>query len=145
MSNRKTRIEIWNEGEKFTRRWIEVLCGFLQGDSYSPFGFCIFEIPACKLLQQSKGYRLGENGNRNVRRIHRFLADDLMQYQESHKVLKDMNDIIVQAGHNTGACYLVSKWAGIVFEDRKMVRGERLSVLDKSMQTMDPDENKIYM
>ena len=34
----KTRLEIWNEGEKMTSRWIRVLCGFLQGDSYSPVG-----------------------------------------------------------------------------------------------------------
>ena len=32
----KTRLEVWNGNEKMTSRWIRILCGFLQGDSYSP-------------------------------------------------------------------------------------------------------------
>ena len=44
----KTRLEIWSKGEKITSRWINISCGFLQGDSYSPVGFCISEIPVCR-------------------------------------------------------------------------------------------------
>ena len=43
----KPRLEIWSKGEKMTSRWINISCGFLQEDSYSPFGFCISEIPVC--------------------------------------------------------------------------------------------------
>ena len=92
MSKWNTRPEIWNEGEKFTSRWIEILCVYLKGDSYSPVVFCISEIPVCKLPQQSKGYSMGEPGNRKVSRS--LSADDLKQYQEIHKVLKDVNEII---------------------------------------------------
>ena len=57
--------------------WIDIMCGFLQGDSYSPVGFCISEIPVCKLLQQSKGYRIGTPGNwsisKNPQSVHRLL------------------------------------------------------------------------
>ena len=117
MSKWKTRLEIWNEGEKVTiSRWIEIQCGFLQGDSYSPVGFCITDIPVCKLLQQSKGYRMGEPGNRDVSRTHNLFEDDLRQYQENQKALKDVNEIIVQASYDTGASYGVSKCAEIVFE-----------------------------
>ena len=70
--------------------------------------------------------------------------DDLKQYQESHKFLKDVNEIVVQASHDTGACYGVSKCSEIVFEHGKMVRGEGLPVLDERMETIDPDENEIY-
>ena len=59
MEEWKTRLEIWSRGEKLTSRWIDISCGFLQGDSYSPVGFCISEILVCLLLQQSKGYRDG--------------------------------------------------------------------------------------
>ena len=52
--------------------------------------------------------------------------------------------IIVQASHDTGACYGVSKCAEIVFERGKMVKGEGLPVLNERMGTMDPDENEIY-
>ena len=35
----KTRLEVWNDGQKQVSRWIQIVCGFLQGDSYSPVGF----------------------------------------------------------------------------------------------------------
>ena len=91
MRKLKTRLEVWNEGEKMTSRWMEILYGFLQGDSYSPVEFCITEIPVCKLLQQSKGYRMVDPGNRNISRTRSLFVDDLKQYQESHKALNDIN------------------------------------------------------
>ena len=144
MNKWTTRLDIWNEGEKMTSRWIEISCGFLQEDSYSPVGSCISEIPVCKLLQQSKGYRMGEPGNGIVHKTHSLFVDDLKQYQESPKTLKDVNEIIVQATHDTGACYGVSKCAEIVFEHGKMTKGEGLQVLEEKKKTMDPDENEIY-
>ena len=35
-------LERW---EKSINRWINIMCGCLQGDSYSLAGFCIPEIP----------------------------------------------------------------------------------------------------
>ena len=67
------------------------MCDFLQGDSYSPVGFCISEIPICKLLQESKGYRMGLPGKRDVKCTHSLFVDDLKVHQESHKTLKDIN------------------------------------------------------
>ena len=51
--------------------------------------------PVHKLLQYSKGYRMGAPGNRNVNRTHCLSADDFKQHQESHKILKDVNKVIV--------------------------------------------------
>ena len=56
----KTRLEIWKDGKKSISRLIVIICGFLQGDSYSSISFCISEIPVCKLLQESKGFRMGQ-------------------------------------------------------------------------------------
>ena len=95
MEKRKTRLEIWNNGEKMISRWIDIMCGFLQGDSYSPVGFCISEIPVCKLSKQSKGYRMGAPGNRSISRTHSLFIDDLKQYQESYEIIKEVNGIIV--------------------------------------------------
>ena len=144
MELRKTRLEIWSKGEKMTSRWINISCGFLQGDSYSPVAFCISEIPVWPLLQQSRGYKMGPPGGRDVSRPHSLFADDLRVYQESHAILRDVNEVIVQASHDTGACYGVSKCAEIVFERGKMVRGEGLEVLEERIRTTDPDENEIY-
>ena len=44
---------------------------------------------------------IGEPGNRNTSRICSHFVDDLEQYQEIHKVLKDTNEIIVQASNDT--------------------------------------------
>ena len=88
MEKWKTRLEIWSRGEKLTSRWIDISCGFFQEDSYSPVGFCILEILVCLLLQQSKGYRMGPPGCRDISRIHSLFVDDLKQYQEIMKHLK---------------------------------------------------------
>ena len=55
-----------------------------------------------------------------------------------------VNEMIVQASHDTGACYGVSKCAEIVFERGKMIKGEGLPVLQERMKTMDPDDNEMY-
>ena len=144
MEKWKTRLEIWSRSEKLTSRWIDISCGFLQGDSYSPVGFCISEIPVCLLLQQSKGYRMGTPGCGDISQTHSLFVDDLKQYKESHETLKDVNEIIVQASHDIGACYGVAKCVEIVFEHCMMVRGEGLQVLEECIESVDPDKNEIY-
>ena len=46
---------------------------------------------------------MGPPGNRYVSRAHRLFVDDLKVYQESHEMLKDVNEVIVQASHDTEA------------------------------------------
>ena len=55
---------------KSISRWINIMCDFLQADSYSPVGFCIYENPVCKLLQKSKGYRIGQSQKRNAKHTY---------------------------------------------------------------------------
>ena len=88
---------------------------------------------------------MGAPGSRSISRTHSLFIDDLKQYQESHEIIKEVNEIIVQASLDTGSCYGVAKCAETVFERGKMVRGEGLSLLEERMKTMDPDENEIYM
>ena len=107
-------------------------------------GFCLSEVPVCKLLQEAKGYGMGQPGKREIKRTHSLFIDDLKVYQESHKILKDLNETIVQASHDTGACYGVAKCAEIIFEKGKKVKGEGLQVLQERMKTMDPDQKEIY-
>ena len=85
---------------------------------------------------------MGEPGNRVIKRTHSLFVDDLKVYQESHEALEIVNEIIVQASHDTGACYGVSKCAEIILKNGKMARGECLQVLEERMKTMDPDENE---
>ena len=148
---RKTKLEVWSKGEEMTSRWINISCGFIEGDSYSSVAFCISEIPVCQLSrgyrmdpQQSRGYRMDPPGNRDVSRTHKLFVDDLKVYQESHEILRDVNDVIRQASCGTGACYDVSKYAEIVFESGKMVRGEGLEVQEKRIKTIDSGKNEIY-
>ena len=79
---------------------------------------------------------MGPPGSRDVSRTRSLFVDDLKVYQESYEILRDVNEVIVQASHDTGACYGVSKCAEIVFQRGKMVRGEGLEVLKERMKTM---------
>ena len=144
MKKWKTRLEVWDESKKYVSRWINISCGFLQGDSYSPVGFCLTEIPICILLSQTRGYRMGPPGERKVKRTHSLFIDDLKVYKESHQQLQAVNEILVQASNDTGACYGISKCAEIVFKHGKMVKGDGLMVLDERMRALDPDENDVY-
>ena len=87
----KTQLKIWNEEEDKVSRWIDIMCGFLQCDSYSQVGFCLSEVPVCKLIQETKGYQMGEPGKRKVKRTHSLFIDNLKVYQESYKNLKGVN------------------------------------------------------
>ena len=81
--------------------------------------------------------------NRDVSRTHDLFVDDLKVYQESHEIIRDVNQVIAQASHDTGACYGVSKCVKIVFKRRKMAKGEGLQVLEERMKAIDSDENEI--
>ena len=86
---------------------------------------------------------MGDPGNCIVQRTCNLFVGDLKVYQESHNALKNVNEIIVQANHDTGACYGVSKCVEIIIEHDKLVRGEGLQVLEERTKTMDSDENEI--
>ena len=43
-------------------------------------------------------------GKKDVKRTHNLFFNDLKVYQESHKTLKDINEMIVHAANDTGAC-----------------------------------------
>ena len=50
-----------------------------------------------------------------------FFVDDLPQ---NNRLLKETNEIIVQASLDTGACYGLSECAEIVFGNGKMLKEE---------------------
>ena len=52
---------------------------------------------------------MGQPGKREVKWTHILFIDDLKVYQESHEILKDVNETIVQASHDTGWSML---WCG---------------------------------
>ena len=75
---------------------------------------------------------MGEPGGRDVSRIHSLFADDLKMCKESHEILRDVNEVIAQASHDT-----ISKCAEIMFERGKMISGEGLEVLEERMKTIE--------
>ena len=94
-------------------------------------------IPFAKLLEESKGHWIEEARNRGVSRTHLFFVDDLPQ---NNRLLKETNEIIVQASLDTGACYGLSECAEIVFGKGKMLKEEWLEVLQGNMWILDPDQ-----
>ena len=78
------------------------------------------EVPVCKMLQETKGYRMGQQGKKEVKWTHSLFIDDLKVYQEIHKILKDFNETIVQASHDTGTCYGMEKCAELSSKEERM-------------------------
>ena len=92
------------------------------------------------LRPQQRKPRPTRNSNNNNNNNNSRSSTTLSNTKKTdHEILKDVNEI-----HDTGACYGVAKCAEIVFEPGKMVRVEGLQVLEKRMESMDPDENEIY-
>ena len=83
----KTRLEIHVGGQKQVSRWINIMRGFLQGDSFSPVGFCLTEVPIGELISHSRGYVMGCSGQRENKRTHSLFIDDLKVYAKSHENL----------------------------------------------------------
>ena len=65
-------------------------------------------------MEGSDGYKMGKGGVRVVKRTHSFFIDDFKIYQETHQKLQSVNEMIVKASMETGACYGVKKCAEIV-------------------------------
>ena len=50
---------------------------------------------------------MGKCGERRLKRTHSLFIDDLKVYQENHKRLEVVNEMIVQASHDTGAQHVM--------------------------------------
>ena len=95
----------------------------MQGDSYSLTGFCLTEVPISMLIEETD-YTVGQRDKERVKIAHSLFIDNLKIYQESHQKLEVVNEIIVKASRDTGACYRVKKCAEIVFRKCKMIKGK---------------------
>ena len=137
MEGWKTRLEVTDKGKVKTSRWIKIRKGFLQGDSYSPLGFCLTEVPIAMMLEETDGYKMGQPRERDLTRTHSFFIDDLKVYQENQQKLEIVNELIVKASMDTGACYGVKKCAEVIFKNGKMVKGGALAVLEERMKALD--------
>ena len=62
MERWKTGSEINQDGKVTTSRVINIVKGFLQGDSYSPVGFCPTEVSVAMLIEESDSYKMGQKG-----------------------------------------------------------------------------------
>ena len=58
-----------------------------------------------------------------VKSTHSLFIDNLKIYQESYQNLKVVNEMIVKASMDIGACYGVRKCAEIVFRKVKLIKG----------------------
>ena len=144
MDGWKTKLEVNDGGELKTSRWIRILKDFLQGDSFSPEGFCLTEVSIGVPLDENEGYKLDQLGKRCTKRTQSLFIDDLKVYQENHQKLEIPNATIMKASMDSGACYGVKKSAEIVFRKGKMVKREGLPLLEEKMKALYPEKNEVY-
>ena len=60
--------------------------------------------------------------------IHSLFSDDLKVPGKSHKILKDVKEIIKQASLNNGACYWAGQCVAIMLQKAEMVRVKMLQL-----------------
>ena len=65
MQKWKAHLEVRNGNKLLRSQWIDIKKGFLQGDTYSPVGFCCTETPVM-LLEDSDCYKRGPPGKREI-------------------------------------------------------------------------------
>ena len=144
MEGWKTSLAINQDGKVTSSRVINIVKRFLQSDSYSPVGFCLTEVPAAMLTEESNGYKMGQRGEERVKRMHSLFVDDLKIYQQSHQKLETVNEMIIKASMDTGVHYRAKKCTEVMFKRGKMIKGERLTVLEEKMEPLDLEKNEIY-
>ena len=79
--------------------------------------FCLTEVPIAMMLEETDGYKMGQPGEWDLKRTHIFFTEDLKVYQE--------------------------KRAEVIFKNGKMVKEERLAVLEKRTKALDPEQNEM--
>jgi hypothetical protein len=140
----KTRLELWKEGKIVKSEPIKFKCGFFQGDSFSPVGFCITEIPLSVMLEKMPGYMMGEQNLRNTKINRFYFIDDLKVVQGSEADLQRANSIIGKVSTAMGMKFGVNKCAEIVYKRGKMVKGEGLELKEGSVKALNPEEDEYY-
>lgn len=66
-----------NENGKATiSRLINIVKEFLKGDSYSPVGCCLTEVPAGLLMEEFDGYTMRQRGKQKVKKKNILLVDN---------------------------------------------------------------------
>ena len=98
-----TKLEVKDSGKVIISRWINI---------NSPVGFCLTELLIVMLIEETDGYtcRMGAPQEQDVKRTHSLFIDDLKVYQDDHKKLEVVNEIIMKASMDTGACYGLRSW-----------------------------------
>ena len=92
-------------------------------------------------IEETDVYIIGRRDKERVKRTHSLFIDDLTIYQESHRKLEVVNEMIVKASRDTGACYGVKKCAEIVCRKGKIIKGEGMAVLEEKVDALDSNKN----
>ena len=73
MQGWKTRLEVTEDGNVLTSRKINIRKGFLQGDSYSPVGLCLTEVPISLLIEETDMYTMGQTKKKSQKKHTAYL------------------------------------------------------------------------
>ena len=87
---------------------------------------------------------MGQTGKREVTQTYSLFMCDLKVYQESHLMLKKVNETIIQARDDTGACYWCGKMCRNHFRKRKDGKMGRTLGASGEDENHGPDQKEIY-
>ena len=78
--------------------------------------------PVSKLIEETDGYTMRQKRDKErVKKTYTLFIYNLKIYQENHQNLEIVNEMIVKASMETGACYGLKKCAEIGCFGRKNV------------------------
>ena len=76
----KSRLVIKNGKDLLSSSLIQFKTRFLQGDSWSPVGFCLCEVLIGIMVSQTSGYLMGAPGAKEIKLTHSLFIDDFKTY-----------------------------------------------------------------
>ena len=85
MKKWETCLEVRNGNKLLRSRWVDIKKGFLQGNTYTPVGFCCTEIPVMMFVEESDGWKICPPGKRETKRTRSLFINDLKTYQQNHQ------------------------------------------------------------
>jgi hypothetical protein len=140
----RTRLEVQRNGGTDKSTWIKFKRGFFQGDSLSPIGFCICEIPIGIQLEKFSWYMMGAPKQRDTKVNHFNYIDDLKVVETSVEELHQSNEIVTQMSHDIGMRFGVTKCAEIIYRRGKMLKGNGMEIMEGRISSLDSTKDEYY-
>jgi len=137
----RTRMRLHAENELIETEDIKIHCGIFQGDSLSPFLFCICLIPHTEQLNRlNTGY---EEHIMKTKISHLLYMDDLKLIAKSEEEFQKQIQIVKTFSNDIHVDFGLEKCAKITLKEGKLIYSQNL-VIDINREIQEFEQGKMY-